>query len=533
MRRVRAHYALTAMAVFVPLSAGCSSTSPSSETPETIVLAEAQELGGYNPLVGYGELGVSPLYDGLLRPQAGSDDEIPELVPALAVAPPERLGPQRWRLELRAGVQFSDGTAFDSADVVATYAALKDPAVASDIATNVAPITTVAADGPLAVTVEVNTEADPSPYLLVGIVPSEKVENTPAGDWELNAAPVGTGAYRLDSLRPDQAVMVARDGYWGEPPQVTRVVYTHTPDDNVRAQRITTGEVDGVNLPPKLIGSVQRATGDNAVRTVAVKSADWRAVSFPAGNPFTADPQTRLAMNLGLDRAAMIRDVLDGYGRPADTPVAAEYGPAYNPDATFAFDPDQAVALLDRAGWRKSSDGVREKNGARADFELLYNASDTLRRDLSVAFAAAMKPLGIEVNPRGTSWDEIDTLFDSSAVLLGGGATPYSIDSQVFDTLHTRLPDSSPYSNPGNFTAPGLDELLERARQSASGAEKDALYRGIQSTYVKQPSNVFLTFVDHTYAYRDLGWQQSAPILEPHSHGVTWGPWWQLSAWTR
>lgn len=525
-KRTRSCLRLTALSTLV--LAGCAAPS-SSESPDQIVLAEAQELGSYSPFVSYGELGVSPIYEGLLRPQADSDAEIPDLVPALAAAPPESIAPGRWRLQLRQGVTFSDGTPFDSADVVATYAALKDPVVAAEIATNVAPLTAVTAAGPHAVTIDVDTETDPSPYLLTGIVPSEKVEQAPAADWALNTAPVGTGPYRLDSLRPDQAVMVAREDYWGEKPQVTRIVYTHTPDDNTRAQRITTGEVDGVNLPPKLIKSVN----SDDVSTVAVKSADWRGVSFPAGLPFTADPQARLAMNLGVDRTAVIRDVLDGHGRPADTPIGDVYGGAYNPDATFPFDATQAGAILDRAGWRPGPDGIREKDGARAEFELLYNASDTLRRDLSVAFAAAMKPLGVQVNPRGSSWDEIDTLFDTSAVLLGGGSTPYSIDSQVYDTLHTRVPDSSPYSNPGNFTAPGLDELLERARQSASGEGKDALYREIQASYVAQPSNVFLAFLDHTYAYRDLGWNQSAPILEPHSHGVTWGPWWQLNAWTR
>ncbi|MGB3484354.1 MAG: ABC transporter substrate-binding protein [Mycobacterium sp.] len=513
--------------------AGCSQPSSAPGSPDQIVLAEAAELGGYNPLAGYGELGVSPLYEGLLRPQAESDAAIPDLVPALAATVPERLAPQRWHLTLREGVTFSDGSAFDSADVVATYAALTNPTVASDIATNIGPITAVTADGPLAVIVDVDTEADPSPYLLVGIVPSEKVEDAPAADWALNTAPVGTGPYQLDSLRPDQAVLVARDDYWGVQPQVTRVVYTHTPDDNTRAQRIATGEVDGANLPPKLIDSVRSDTEGDVVTTVAVKSADWRGVSFPAGIPFTADPQARLAMNLGVDRNAMIRDVLDGHGRPADTPIGEVYGDAHNPDATFVFDLTEAGTVLDRAGWRPGPDGIRTKDGATAEFELLYNASDTLRRDLAVAFAAAMKPLGIQVNPRGSSWDEIDTRFETSAVLLGGGSTPYSIDSQVFDTLHTRLPDSSPYANPGNFTAPGLDQLLEQARQSASGPGKDALYRDIQTSYVAQPSNVFLAFLDHTYAYRDLGWKQSAPILEPHAHGVAWGPWWHLSTWTR
>ncbi|MDO3400544.1 ABC transporter substrate-binding protein [Mycolicibacterium neoaurum] len=514
--------------VSVALLAACSAPAEEASTDQ-IVLSDGYELGGYNPVNGYAETGVSPIYDGLYRPSSDTDTALPELVPALAGAAPEPTGPNRWRVPLRSGVLFSDGSTFDSADVVATYDAVRDPAVASEISTSIAPIVNLAADGPDAVSVELNTAADPRPYLLLGILPAEKIEEKPAADWAVNTEPVGTGPYRLESLRPGQAVMVARENYWGEPVQVTRVVYTHTPDDNARAQAMASGAADGTNLPPRLIDSIER----DGISTVGVESADWRGIALPAGNPFTADPAARLAMNVGVDRESLVRDVLVGYGRVASSPVAAVYGSAHNPDAEFAFDLGRAQALLDDAGWRPGPDGVREKSGARARFELLYNAQDTLRRDLAVAYAAAMKPLGIEVRPRGTSWDEIDTRLADAAVVLGGGSTPYSIDLQVFDTLHTRVPDSSPYANPGNFTAPGLDELLEKAAAAPSGAVKDELYRQIQTTYAAAPSQVFLVFLDHAYAYRDIGWHQSAPILEPHSHGVGWGPWWNLAGWKR
>ncbi|MGU3501300.1 ABC transporter substrate-binding protein [Mycobacterium sp. C31M] len=517
------------LAASVALLAGCGSAPTQDTASDQIVLSDGYELGGYNPVNGYAETGVSPLYDGLYRPAADTDTTIPELVPALADAEPEPAGPKRWRIPLRTGVVFSDGSALDSADIVATYDAVRDPAVASEISTSIAPIVNLSADGLDAVTVELNTAADPRPYLLLGILPSERIEAKPAADWAVNTEPVGTGPYRLESLRPDQAVMVARDDYWGDAAQLKRVVYSYTPDDNARAQAMVSGSADGTNLPPRLVESIKR----DGIETVGVESADWRGIALPAGNAFTADPAARLAMNLGVDREALVRDVLVGYGRVASTPVGAVYGSAYNPDAEFAFDTARAQQLLDDAGWRPGAGGIREKDGATASFELLYNAQDTLRRDLAVAYAAAMKPLGIDIRPRGTSWDEIDTRFGDAAVVLGGGSTPYSIDQQVYDTLHTRVPESSPYSNPGNFTAPGLDELLEQAAAAPTGAQKDDLYRQIQSTYLAEPSHVFLVFLDHAYGYRDLGWKQSAPILEPHSHGVGWGPWWNLASWKK
>ena len=85
------------------------------------------------------------------------------------------------------------------------------------------PIASIAADGPAAVTVTMATDADPSPYLLLGIVPSEKVQPDPVANWTLNKAPVGTGPYVLKSLDPDQAVLEARDDYWGEKPHTGRL----------------------------------------------------------------------------------------------------------------------------------------------------------------------------------------------------------------------------------------------------------------------------------------------------------------------
>ncbi|CAM3081942.1 peptide/nickel transport system substrate-binding protein [Williamsia muralis] len=528
MPRIRRMPLFLALVCVASVAAGCA--SPSEDRSVRIVLAESQELGGYNPVAGYGELGVSPLYDGLLRPASETDTTLPDLVPALAVAEPVPLGERQWRMQLRPGVTFSDGSSLDSSDVVATYKAVVNPLVASEVATHFRPITDIRVDGADAVVVTMANDADPSPHLLLGIAPSERIEQAPVADWTLNTEPVGTGPYELTSLRPDQAVFTARDDYWGPRPHVRSLVFTHTPDDNTRAQRIVAGEVDGASLPPGLLGAV---AGREGITTIGVASADWRGVSLPRNNSFTADPVARTAMNVGVDRQTMIDDVLAGHGRPASTPVAEVYGDAYDPRAQFSHDVDSAAAMLDRAGWRMGTDGVRQKDGSTARFDLLYNAQDSLRRDLSIAFAAAMAPLGVEVRTRGTSWDEIDTRLGTAAVLLGGGETPYSIDSQVYDTLHTRVPDSSPYANPGNLTPPGVDRLLDEARSAGPSPDTDARYREVQQRYISEPSYVFLAFLDHTYAYRDLGWNQTAPILEPHSHGVSWGPWWHVAGWTR
>mgnify|MGYP002128977059 CR=1 FL=1 len=59
---------------------------------------------------------------------------------------------------------------------------------------------------------------------------------------------------------------------------------------------------------------------------VANTSADWRGVTLPADNPVTADPAMRTALNLAVDREAMVESILAGHGRAASTPVPEVYG---------------------------------------------------------------------------------------------------------------------------------------------------------------------------------------------------------------
>ncbi len=84
------------------------------------------------------------------------------------------------------------------------------------------------------------------------------------------------------------------------------------------------------------------------------------------GNAVTTDSPVRRAINIGIDREEMIDNVLNGYGTPAYS--VCDKMPWYNPSAQVAYDPDAAKQLLEEAGWKQGSDGIREKDGVRAAF---------------------------------------------------------------------------------------------------------------------------------------------------------------------
>ncbi|MBQ1081884.1 ABC transporter substrate-binding protein [Nocardiopsis sp. B62] len=523
----------TALAPTLLLTACTGSTeADATGTPTRIVLADAQPLGEFDPVNGYGELGVSPIFEGLLRPESSGDDALPELVPALAASAPEPNEDNTvWDVELRTDVTFSDGSALDADDVVATYSAVLDPDTASEVAGSYSMIESVTAvdDHTVRFTLNYPYYAMPA-RLTLGITPSEEITPGPAADSERNRAPVGTGPYVLADLSADQAVFEANPEYHGTAPEVTELVILSVPDDNTRAQRMRAGNIDGTVLPPVTAETFADVDGSEVL---PVRTAEWRGLSLPSDHPFTADPDARLAMNLGVDRDGIVENVLAGHGRPAHTPVPDVYGEAHDPEAVFAFDPDAAAELLDEAGWAEGPDGVRVRDGDRAEFTLYYLASDHLRRDLATAFAAEMEPLGIEVDIQGASWDEMGENSTGAGILLGGGDKPYDLDTQVYATLHTREADTPTYENPGDFAIPGVDEDLEEARRTLDPDERVEAYHRVQQAYVENPTYVFMAFVDHTYVAAEDEWDRGPLVLEPHAHGVSWGPWWNLAEWRR
>lgn len=507
-----------------------SAAGPSTESASQLVLADAQEPGGYNPVRGYSELGSSPLYDGLMRLDPASSG-LPELVPALAQhAPVPAQNFTVWKVKLRDGVQFHDGTSFDAADVVATYKAILDPASASEIASSLDMIESVSGSGSEVTFTLKYPYADFSTRLLIGIAPAQHLTGGPAEDSSLNTSPVGTGPYQLTQLNAEQATFEANPQYWRGAPQVQKLTTVYLPDDATRAQRMAAGEFDGTVLPPTLAAPFADKKG---LQLDAAPTADWRAVSLPREVPFTKDPAVRRALNLAVDRDAIVQTILAGHGRPSSTPVTPAYGAAFVESATFEHDPQQAGRLLDESGWRVGDDGMRSKGGVPAGFSVAYLATDTLRRDLATAFAADMRKVGVDVKLEALSFDRIEPRIGQLGVLLGGGDRPYSLDTQVYGALHTNVPGSSPWDNPGNHGTPALDAALENARRTADEDERTAAYRTVQNEYMTDPSYVFLVTVEHTYVSAKENWQRPSLVLEPHAHGVAWGPWWDLASWRR
>lgn len=488
--------------------------------PTRLVLSDDHPGSGFHPATGYGQTGVSPIYDGLLRPEPGEQGQLPHFAPALAAQlPTHNADATEWTVQLKKDIQFTDGTALDSADVVASYRTAQDISAGSEVASSYEAITSVEAKDDHTVVFRLAFPlSEFSDRLTYPITPSEK-----QGLAELNADPVGTGAYKFSERRGDDTIFTANPKYWGGEVPIKELVITATGDDSARAQRVINGDFHGAVIPSL---HAKKYLDNAKVRVDVAKGADWRAISLPATEELR-DPRVRRALNIGTNRQALIDGPFAGYGSAAATPIPDFYGAAHNPEATFEFDANKANALLDDAGLHRGADGTR------FSLELYYPGQDSGRRDLAVEFAAQMRELGIAVEPKAGTWDDITPRMTEIAVVLGGGEMPYDVSMSAYNQLHTRTLTTSPYDNPGNYGSPELDALVDSARGQVDATTRDSLWRAAQEKYVANPSLIMVGTVDHVYLSRPNSWVKPDLMLEPHIHGATWGPWWNLAEWKR
>ena len=92
----------------------------------------------------------------------------------------------------------------------------------------------------------------------------------------------------------------------------------------------------------------------------------------------------------------MIDHVLNGHGTIAYS--VCDKMPWYSKDSEAAFDPQEAERLLDEAGWKTGADGIREKDGKKAGFTMLYRRRSSVRQALFRGYG----------QPAGSVWDPCD-----------------------------------------------------------------------------------------------------------------------------
>jgi len=509
------------LTVWSLILAGCSSGGPESQAEdkpnkdELILAIGSEPEAGFDPTTGWGRYG-SPLFQSTLLKR---DDQL-RIVNDLADGYEVSEQGTKWTVKLRPNVKFTDGSPLTAEDVKFTFDTAASNGSAIDL-TNVAGVETSGED-----TVVFTLKNPDSTFIThlaaIGIVPKHAYGDTYAEH------PIGSGPYKFVQWdKGQQLIAEANPDYYGPKPYFKKLTYLFLSEDAAFAAA-KAGKTDVAYIP-----SAYSKMTVSGMRLEAIKSVDNRGILFPyvpsgrttedglpIGNDVTADLAIRKAVNVAIDRQALVDGVLEGYGSPA---YSANDGLPWWNDRTVVEDADIEAAkkIMADAGWQDADgDGVAEKGSLKAEFALLYPSGDVLRQSLALAAADLVAPAGIRMIVEGKSWDEIGKRLHADAVLFGWGSHDplemYNLFSSSFQGVE--------YYNAGYYGNPAVDEWMNKALRAESEEEaleywKKAQWDGKTGlSAIGDAPWAWLVNIDHLYLVSDklnIGVQR----IQPHGHG--------------
>ena len=422
-----------------------------------------------------------------------------------------------WTVNIRDDVNFTDGEKLTARDVAFTYNTLRDTSSVNDFTM----LESAEALDDTTVVFHMKCPYSIWPYTMaiVGIVP----EHAYGADY--GSHPIGSGRYIMKQWdKGQQVIFEANPDYYGTEPKMKKVTILFMEEDAAYAA-VMSGQVDlaytaasysDQTLPGYELLSFE--TVDNrGFNLPAVKSGTVTDGKTVVGNDFTSDVQVRRAVNIGIDRNEMIDHVLNGYGSPAYS--VCDKMPWYNESAKTEYDPEKAAELLEEAGWKAGADGIREKDGVRAGFTLMYPASDSVRQALAADTANQLKEVGIEVKIEGVGWDDAYDRAQTEPLMWGWGAhTPMELYNIYHTMKDTGLAEYSPYANDS------VDRYMDEALASGNLEDSYELWKKAQwdgTAGVTQDGDIpwiWLVNIDHLYWSRN-GLKVAEQKIHPHGHG--------------
>ena len=527
--------ALIVLAVAVALAvvaAGYAAAVRNSASDTFVFGAEGDPTLLDGPLVSDGPSGrvVSQMFEGMVGLKPGTT----KVVPALATSWTTSKNGLVWTFNLRKGVKFHDGTAFDARSVCfnfnrnynlpsylqgettnyywfAVFGGYAKPAPGNPgpdkslyhgckvVNTSTARISLNRRSSSFLAALALSPFGIASPTALVkyqadaGTVGADGVFR-PAGTYATQH-PVGTGPFKFEAWKiGDKLVLVRNDSYWGGKAKVKRVIFRPISDSTARLQALQSGEIDAANLlAPQDIPAV---AGNPSLKVLSRPAFNIGYVGINQAIAPLSNLKVRQAIAYGLDRKSVIAAFYGGRGQLANQflpPLVEGYAKTGVPD--YPYDPEKAKQLLKEAG-----------QTLPVTLEFWY-PTDRPRGYMPdpprnfQAFAASLEKSGFKIIPHPAPWrgGYLAGAQGGQAALYLLGWTGDFGDAANFLNVHFGAENAQ-----FGFNNPSLFKLLAQADAETNLEKRTKLYQQASIQVMK-----FLPMVPYAHARPALGFKKS------------------------
>jgi peptide/nickel transport system substrate-binding protein len=327
------------------------------------------------------------------------------------------------------------------------------------------------------------------------------------GDEAFEKQPIGSGPFAFVDRRVKSFIKLRGfEGHWGRVPKVGEVTMKIVPDDQSRAAQIQTGESDIVcNVPPALVAPLQRMPN---IKILRVSSFNNIFVPINAvANPNLAKAEVRRALNMAIDKAALVKTVMFGFATAQDLPCNSAILGCDVKVEPYGYNPQKAREMLVSAGFDFSK-----------PLRFLGQAPGRVpqSRETVEGIAYFLNKIGVKTEVTILDYGAWMAIYggktkDPKIDLLYANFTDYNADPSGRLLRAIRTGGSySWYSNPE------VDAMLDRMNDFASPAEREPFLRQIFAKLHDEAPIITLWTLDSVYAVgKTISWTPTPNVSWP------------------
>ena len=311
-----------------------------------------------------------------------------------------------------------------------------------------------------------------------------------------NGCVVGTGPYVATEVVTDDHVnLVKNTNYWDGEVKIDEITVRTISDGDTLAMALQSGEIDAAY--GMAYASYPLFENDNYKFTsIQTSRCFWGMVNLHEENPgysIMSDPAVRKAIAQGINKQGFVDVLLNGYGYTATGafPDSFAFGQGVR---TVSFDPEQAKAELEAAGWVDADgDGIREKDGVKLTIRWLTYPSRQELPLLAESAQATLKEIGMDVQINNTK-DHNSIRKDPTAWDIWVSANVNAGLGDPANFFATYCLDKS-VKNSGGHHSDRLEELAAQLDVTFDVNERARLAVEMQQELLDDNSYVFCSFL--------------------------------------
>jgi len=437
--------------------------------------------------------------------------------------------------KLKPDLKWSDGEPITSDDVKFTWEALSNPTSGALAGTGgISQIASI--DTPDELTAVLHYSTPYAGYLdqfSSGILPRHATgEAADMSNWKWNRQPVGAGPFVVTEWASGESIIMEPNPYYYQAgkPYLEKLIFQVVPEPAAQIALMKQGDAQ-VQLWPGIDSVEEYAlqVGNNA-HEVLVPGVWNMAIDFNLSMPFDGDPGptpphpilgdilVRQAIASAIDYDTLIRDVLQNTVSSSTSPFA--YG-WYQCDIPrlFPYDVDKANALLDEAGWKLGSDGIRVAEGAkyaedgtRLSLELQgYTNYEPLQRTEEF-IVENLKAVGVEARIQNYDFSIIFGTYEENSPRMVGDYDMLIYDRSLSiepqgsienDYLSTQIPsaENPTAGNQWRWVNLEADAFIEQAGSTFDLDVRKEAYCGLGNLIMSDIPQVYVYLFQDGYGF--------------------------------